>query len=162
MRPGCDNPLVQPTRAGRRRRFCSNVCAVARDKAKRGGSATLPSHHATRGYVATALSPFHDVTGRPKTIYRYGATPDEADERLFEAVVQAYDTVYQMCSDGSDDVGCPSAASWRFRTARGWVPFCRTHAQWYLDKGPDIYPAEAIPEAIGHAVGHSDPSPPVP
>lgn len=94
QRIGCDNtfpPTVRRgNRGGRKRRFCSNVCAVAAaaGTVKRGGTVTARAKRTYRGeqpFVATMDSTERDRLGRVKTLYRFGRTPDEAEQRLFDA-----------------------------------------------------------------------------
>lgn len=97
QRPGCTNTFSPTVRAGGRggrpRRFCTNACAAARWKAKRGGSAVLIANRSYKGerrFVATAESPDSDILGRPKTLYRFGRSPEEAEARLYDLMDEVY------------------------------------------------------------------------
>lgn len=40
------------------------------------------------------MSPYSDRLGRPKTLYRFGATPAQAETRLFDLMDAVYDTLH--------------------------------------------------------------------
>lgn len=42
---------------------------------------------------------------------------------------------------------CGRLSEWRVTTAAGRLPFCQEHADWYIAKGPDIYPIERLHHA---------------
>jgi hypothetical protein len=49
----------------------------------------------------------------------------------------------QPPADGCHEKGCRKRVEWRVLTMGGWRPFCGEHADWYIRKGPSVYPVEA-------------------